>query len=107
MCGVAGLVDFGGIDSDRVVSALRSAQARIGQRGPDGAGQWKDEICALAHARLAIIELSELGAQPMERGDLVITYNGEIFNYADLRNELASLGHSFRSHSDTEVILAG
>jgi asparagine synthase (glutamine-hydrolysing) len=107
MCGVAGLVDFGGIDSDCADSSLRAAQARIGMRGPDGAGQWRDATCVLAHARLAIIELSALGAQPMERGDLVITYNGEIFNYEALRDELGLHGHSFCSHSDTEVLLAG
>jgi asparagine synthase (glutamine-hydrolysing) len=107
MCGVAGLVDFGGIEAVRAEGVLRAAQNRIGLRGPDGSGRWSDATCALAHARLAIIELSALGTQPMQRGDLVITYNGEIFNYAALRDELLSLGHSFRSHSDTEVLLAG
>lgn len=107
MCGIAGLVDLGGIDLDRVGARIGAAQARIGVRGPDGAGQWNDATCALAHARLAIIDLSALGAQPMQRGDFVITYNGEIFNYAALRDELSSLGHSFLSHSDTEVLLAG
>jgi asparagine synthase (glutamine-hydrolysing) len=107
MCGVAGLVDYGLIDEGRAERVLRAAQARIGLRGPDGAGRWRDSACVLAHARLAIIELSALGAQPMERGDLVITYNGEIFNYKALRDELITLGHGFRSHSDTEVLLAG
>ena len=83
------------------------ALARIGMRGPDGKGVWRDSHCALVHARLAIIDLSPLGAQPMQRDGLTITYNGEIFNYAELRAELAALGHTFRSHSDTEVILAG
>jgi asparagine synthase (glutamine-hydrolysing) len=107
MCGIAGLVDFGGIDPGRIGAVIGAAQSRIGVRGPDGAGQWNDATCALAHARLAVIELSALGAQPMQRRDLVITYNGEIFNYAALRDELSSLGHSFQSHSDTEVLLAG
>ncbi|MGN6573911.1 MAG: asparagine synthase (glutamine-hydrolyzing) [Pseudolabrys sp.] len=107
MCGVAGLVDYGLIDGARAESVLRAAQSRIGLRGPDGAGRWRDSACVLAHARLAIIELSALGAQPMERGDLVITYNGEIFNYEALRDELTALGHAFRSRSDTEVLLAG
>jgi asparagine synthase (glutamine-hydrolysing) len=107
MCGVAGLVDHGGIEEGRAESVMRAAQARIGLRGPDGAGRWRDPTCILAHARLAIIELSALGAQPMERGDLVITYNGEIFNYEALRDELIALGHAFHSHSDTEVLLAG
>lgn len=107
MCGIAGLVDLGGLAPSRADDAVRAAQARIGRRGPDGAGQWSDAACVLAHARLAIIELSALGAQPMQRGDLVITFNGEIFNFSALRDELAGLGHSFRSHSDTEVLLAG
>jgi asparagine synthase (glutamine-hydrolysing) len=61
----------------------------------------------LVHTRLSIIDLSSLGAQPMQRDDLVISFNGEIFNYPELRNELAAIGHTFRSHSDTEVLLAG
>ncbi len=107
MCGIAGLVDIGGLDPALAEERMRAAIARIGCRGPDGKGNWTDRHCALAHTRLAIIDLSPLGAQPMERDGLVITYNGEIFNYAELRDELAALGHHFRSNSDTEVILAG
>ena len=107
MCGIAGLVDVGGLGSTATDERIRSASARIGVRGPDDRGYWSDSHCALVHTRLAIIDLSPLGAQPMQRDSLVITYNGEIFNYAELRDELVSLGHSFRSHSDTEVILAG
>ena len=59
------------------------------------------------HTRLAIIDLSPGGAQPMQRDGLVITFNGEIFNYAEIKAELARLGYSFQSNSDTEVILAG
>ena len=107
MCGIAGLVDLAGLDPTTTPNRIRAATARIGFRGPDDQGHWSDQHCALAHTRLAIIDLSPLGAQPMQRDELVISYNGEIFNYVELRDELAALGHQFRSHSDTEVILAG
>ena len=107
MCGIAGLVDFAGLDTGLVASRSRSALQRLRARGPDGEGAWSDRSCALVHTRLAIIDLSPLGAQPMERDGLVITFNGEIFNFADVRRELASLGRRFRSNSDTEVLLAG
>ncbi len=107
MCGIAGLVDFAGLDPTTAQARLGAAIKRIEFRGPDDKGSWSDGNCALAHTRLAIIDLSPLGAQPMVRDGLVITYNGEIFNYADLRSELIGLGHSFKSNSDTEVLLAG
>jgi asparagine synthase (glutamine-hydrolysing) len=107
MCGIAGLVDLGGLRADEAAARSPVALNRIRMRGPDGEGTWVDRHCALVHTRLAIIDLSPLGAQPMTKDSRVITFNGEIFNYADVRNELASLGHSFRSNSDTEVLLAG
>jgi asparagine synthase (glutamine-hydrolysing) len=107
MCGIAGLIDIDGLDPALTEARTRAAIERIGCRGPDDRGNWTDRHCALVHTRLAIIDLSPLGAQPMQRNGLVITYNGEIFNYAELRDELAKLGHRFRSKSDTEVILAG
>ena len=107
MCGIAGLVDLGGVDRAAADARSRAALARLGMRGPDDRGVWRDGHCALVHTRLAIIDLSPLGAQPMHRDGLSVTYNGEIFNYAELRAELGTLGHAFRSHSDTEVILAG
>ena len=75
-------------------------------RGPDEHGYYRDLACGLAHARLSIIDLAG-GQQPMLDPDdeLVITYNGEIFNYVELREELRGLGHRFRTHSDTEVVL--
>ena len=107
MCGIAGLVDFDGLDPALARTRSSAAMPRLALRGPDGQGAWADAHCALTHARLAIIDLSEAGAQPMRRGPLAITYNGEIFNYRELRAELQRRGHAFHSGSDTEVLLAG
>jgi asparagine synthase (glutamine-hydrolysing) len=106
MCGIAGLIELNGL-CNAAESRARSAREHLRRRGPDGEGIWTDGCCALVHTRLAVIDLSSGGAQPMQRDSLVITFNGEIFNYAEIRSELAGLGHSFRSNSDTEVILAG
>jgi asparagine synthase (glutamine-hydrolysing) len=84
----------------------------MAHRGPDGEGLWRNgegpPWVALGHRRLAIIDLTDLAAQPMQSGDgaLSITFNGEIFNYVELKRELESLGHRFRSNSDTEVLLS-
>ena len=107
MCGIAGLVDLAGLGASESAARSQAALARIRARGPDGEGAWADGHCALVHTRLAIIDLSPRGAQPMTRDGMVIVFNGEIFNFADVRNELVSLGHSFQSDSDTEVLLAG
>src|ERR1700722_3861933 len=81
----------------------------LAHRGPDDAGTWADDHCgvALGHRRLSIIDLSPLGHQPMtsESGRFVVSYNGEIYNYRDLRKELEHAGVGFRSQSDTEVLL--
>ena len=74
-------------------------------RGPDGYGLFFDGNVALGHRRLAIIDLTPTGHQPMQKQGLCITYNGEIYNYKELRRELETHGHSFQSESDTEVIL--
>ncbi|HVH13214.1 MAG TPA: asparagine synthase (glutamine-hydrolyzing), partial [Longimicrobium sp.] len=105
MCGIAGIVGPGARD------ALPGMLRGIAHRGPDDAGTWHDDArqVALAHARLSIIDLSPAGHQPMAGagGRLQIVYNGEVYNFAALRAELEGLGERFRSHSDTEVILAG
>lgn len=107
MCGIAGLVDLCGLPSDARTARTTAALTRLAMRGPDGSGAWADDHCALAHTRLAIIDLSSAGAQPMRRGSLVITFNGEIFNYREVRAALQQRGHTFQSGSDTEVLLAG
>lgn len=106
MCGIVGLVNLKGVGSaaqDRLAPALRRMQFR----GPDGAETWSDARCAFGHRRLAIIDLSPGGVQPMARHDRVITFNGEIYNHDALRLELEAFGHVFQSRSDTEVLLAG
>lgn len=108
MCGIAGyyLRPEGRCD----VFALERMISRLAHRGPDGAGAWKDPSgdVGLGHRRLSILDLSEAGAQPMvsASGRYVLTYNGEIYNFAHLRRELEQEGFSFRGHSDTEVMLA-
>ena len=81
----------------------------IQHRGPEGDGFWIDEgaVIGLGHRRLSIIDLSDAGAQPMHyRNRFTITYNGELYNYIELQATLEKKGHSFKSHCDTEVILA-
>lgn len=106
MCGIVGQIDGAGLDA-AAPARLDAALERLRPRGPDGHGRWNDERCLLGHARLAIIDLSPGGAQPMARDGLVVTFNGEIYNYAALRAELEALGWTFRSRSDTEVLLVG
>jgi len=107
MCGIAGIINRE-IHRDSPYEPIREMTDIVRHRGPDGEGQWLDDGIALGHRRLSIIDLSSLGHQPMIYMDrYVITYNGEVYNYIELRNELEANGYSFRSHSDTEVILAG
>ncbi len=107
MCGVAGIIDLGGLDADGLRPRMQRALARLAPRGPDGEGVWADGHCLFGHRRLAIVDLSPAGAQPMVRDGYAITYNGMIYNYRDLRAELAAKGHCFSSDCDTEVLLAG
>lgn len=109
MCGLAGVFAYldGAPPVDR--DELLRMTAHMAARGPDGEGSWvsEDGAVALGHRRLAIIDLSPAGAQPMHdpaTGN-VIVFNGEIYNYRALRNELAAQGVAFRSESDTEVLL--
>ena len=90
-------------------AALERMHAALAPRGPDGEGIWLDGTAGMVHRRLAIIDLSELGAQPMRDDELglAVVFNGCIYNHHELRAELQGLGHAFRSTSDTEVILRG
>lgn len=108
MCGIAGIFSPRGDDPSRRETIGRGMAARLAHRGPDGDGFWSDEHVLLAHRRLAIVELSPLGAQPMASDGerFVLSFNGEIYNHDALRDELAAAGHRFRGSSDTEVLLA-
>ena len=106
MCGIAGIINKNGAPVDRGLLQQMTELAR--HRGPDGVGYHLSANVGLGHRRLAIIDLSDGGHQPMHSGDgrLTITFNGEIYNYLEIREELQSRGHRFVSSSDTEVILA-
>ncbi|MEZ4362743.1 MAG: asparagine synthase (glutamine-hydrolyzing) [Kofleriaceae bacterium] len=105
MCGIAGCVSVDG-RSPPEEEALERALAALLHRGPDELGVLLDHRVGLAHARLSIIDLAS-GQQPLsnEDGTLWLVFNGEIFNYVELRAELSARGHTFRTHSDTEVIV--
>ncbi len=108
MCGINGIFAYGPeapeIDRDELITTRESMRSR----GPDAADVWisTDRRVGFGHRRLSIIDLSPAGAQPMRRGELVIIFNGEIYNYRELRADLESRGRTFTSHSDTEVLLA-
>lgn len=108
MCGFTGIYNAEGI-SQKEISALEPALLSLAQRGPDHRGQYRATHCALAHARLAVIDVSNNGNQPFESADgrFVLALNGELFNYTTLREELIRKGFAFRSNSDTEVLLYG
>ncbi len=111
MCGIAGALAPGHGHGDDALHALgRRMGEAIAHRGPDDAGTWTDVAAGLvlSHRRLSILDLSPEGHQPMLSADgrWAIAFNGEIYNHAALRAELAALGHTFRGHSDTEVLLA-
>lgn len=104
MCGIAGILRR---DGSPVETALLEAMtASLSHRGPDGQGVWKEAQVGLAHRRLSIID-PDLGQQPMfnEDGSVAITFNGEIYNFRELRASLETFGHRFRTNSDTEVII--
>ena len=106
MCGIAGIIHRGngtphdiGLDMTRMLQSMK-------HRGPDGFGAFVGDRVGLAHVRLSIIDV-ERGAQPLgnEDGRLLIVYNGEVYNYIELREELRAAGHTFRTRSDTEVLV--
>ncbi len=110
MCGIAGILLDPLMTHPGRLAAVEDMAGRLSHRGPDGSGVWMDRTAgiALAHRRLAILDLSDAGRQPMQsrNGSLVMTFNGEVYNFAELRCELEALGHRFIGHSDTEIMLA-
>ena len=105
MCGICGVLQ---LDGEPVATATVDRMSKqIAHRGPDGHGTWVEGPVGLAHRRLAIIDLTESGRQPMgnEDASVLVTYSGEIYNFRSLRTELEALGHRFHSQSDTEVIV--
>jgi asparagine synthase (glutamine-hydrolysing) len=109
MCGIAGIFAYHDAAAPPNRAELVRIRDHMAARGPDGSGEWysTDQRVALGHRRLAIIDLSDKGAQPMRSSDgrLVITFNGEIYNYRALRRQLELKGRAFVSDSDTEVLL--
>jgi asparagine synthase (glutamine-hydrolysing) len=105
VCGIAGILHLNG--SHVSESSLNNMSKAIAHRGPDGDAIWNEGAYGVAHRRLAILDLSQLGAQPMVStdGNFVLAYNGELYNFLEIRSELQELGYIFKSSSDTEVIL--
>ncbi|MDX1410874.1 MAG: asparagine synthase (glutamine-hydrolyzing) [Nitrospirales bacterium] len=109
MCGIAGIVNDGAnFSREQLAEIVIAMRETMVHRGPDDAGVWVDPNgrCALAHRRLSIIDLSSEGRQPIgnENGTVQVTFNGEIYNYQELRKKLEAKGHTFRSQSDSEVL---
>ncbi len=108
MCGLVGIVDFGN-SGNLNHELLTSLTDTLEHRGPDDAGVWleQDRSIGLGHRRLSILDVSSGGHQPMisRDGRLVIAYNGEVYNFKQIRQELIKAGSSFQGGSDTEVIL--
>ena len=103
MCGILGFVHR---DPEQRPPLSEQALSRLAHRGPDGNGVFTDVHIQFGHTRLSIIDLTNAGDQPMlsHNDRYVVTYNGEIYNYLELRTELEALGETFTSHSDTEVL---
>jgi len=111
MCGIAGVWDRNGCNARDLETRVAAMTESLSHRGPDDSGVWlsRESSIAFGQRRLAIIDLSPMGHQPMmsANGRYTLTFNGEIYNFQDLRTELESRGVRFRGHSDTEVIVEG
>ncbi len=105
MCGIAGFIDSK-LSKEVAEGTIAAMLKSIAHRGPDGSSTWVNMPVVFGHNRLSIIDLSDDGTQPMHYFDSAITYNGEIYNYIEVRDELIKKGYQFKTHSDTEVILA-
>ena len=107
MCGFAGIINIKRLANKEFLERrLRKAYAYLRSRGPDEKGMWHDKNSYFLHTRLKILDLKGTASQPMEYGDHVISYNGEIYNFQDLKNRLIRKGYKFQSSGDTEVLLA-
>lgn len=106
MCGIAGFIDYNCSSNEGILSKMSES---ISHRGPDGFGneliQHNSYQVGLGHRRLSIIDLTETGKQPMFFNNVWITFNGEVYNFNEIKTDLLRLGHEFKGHSDTEVIL--
>jgi len=106
LCGIVGFQDYTGVTNHQILTKMRDT---LSHRGPDDSGNYIDQInhVGLGNRRLAVVELSPLGHQPMSNKDksIWVTFNGEIYNYMELKQELVKLGHSFKGNCDTEVLL--
>lgn len=102
MCGILGTFNLD-ISKEKLIQCID----KIKHRGPDAGGVWKDDLCGLGHRRLSILDLSDIGKQPMATEDerYFIVFNGELYNFLELRKELLQSGYHFRSNTDTEVVL--
>src|SRR5579863_9173139 len=107
MCGIGGVLSSRPAAAGEIEARLGAMVAALRHRGPDDEGVWTDGRAGLAHARLSIIDLSPSGHQPMASADgtVWISYNGEIYNFAEIRGDLEAAGYAFKSRSDTEVIV--
>ena len=108
MCGIVGILTAESGDGRFDRELIQRMSSSLAHRGPDAAGALVELPVLLGHRRLSIIDLSEAGCQPMEdaSGRLVIAYNGEVYNYLELRDQLRDRGHRFQTRTDTEVVLA-
>ena len=107
MCGITGIFNFNGERPQEAI--IKAMTKQLAHRGPNGEGIYLDKGIALGHRRLAILDISTNGSQPMrsKNGEWMIVFNGCIYNYIELRSELKSKGHQFISTSDTEVVCEG
>ena len=107
MCGFTGIINYKGLSDDNLENKMNLALKRLYPRGPDQQDQWRDNKSYFVHSRLSILDTSEAGKQPMNKYGKVIVYNGEIYNFKELKLKLVKYGYNFTSGSDCEVLLAG
>jgi asparagine synthase (glutamine-hydrolysing) len=105
MCGISGILSDN-LGDDGLRSSLKRMINAMNHRGPDGSGIHLEGACGLGHRRLAVIDTSAAGAQPMTRDGVTLVYNGELYNFRKERHSLETGGYGFLGHSDAEVLLA-